>query len=143
MIKNILLFHFSQMRQEECSGVGTASLQNKTLQRKLERNKGSCENRRHVVLIEVVVQPVHVPVPLAVVPVQVQDVAVAVRVPEKCIENLPNHHPLNILRIESYLISKYPNSLYQVTSFFMKCLHTPLYLKPWSQILSVCGYWIR
>ena len=57
----------------------------------------SCENSRDVVLIEVVVEPVHVPVPLTVVPVEVQDVAVAVRVPKKCIGCRPCHHPLTII----------------------------------------------
>ena len=65
----------------------------------------TCENSRHVVGVELVVEPVHVPVPLAVVPVEVQDVAVAVRVPKKCIECRPCHHPLNNLRVESYSAS--------------------------------------
>ncbi len=44
----------------------------------------TCENRRHEVLIEAAVQPAHVPEPLADVPVQVQDAAVAVRVLKDC-----------------------------------------------------------
>ena len=54
----------------------------------------SCENSRDVVGVEVVVELVHVPVPCTVVPVEVQDVAVAVRVPKKCIECHPDHHSL-------------------------------------------------
>ncbi len=65
----------------------------------------SCENRRRVVSVPVIVQPVDVPVPLAIVPVQVQDVTVTVGVPKKYIKCLPCHHPLNTLGVVSYLVS--------------------------------------
>ena len=44
-----------------------------------ERNEETGEHRRRVVVVEVIVEPVVVPVPLTVVPVQVQDVPVTVR----------------------------------------------------------------
>jgi len=74
-----------------------ASFQNKTLLIK-ERNKETCEHRRRVVGVPVVVEPVVVPVPLAVVPVQVQDIAVATRTAKDCMECLLCHHPLNPVR---------------------------------------------
>jgi len=65
----------------------------------------SCEHNRRVVDVPIVVEPVGVPVPPVVVPVEIQRVAVTVRVAQKCIECLPCHHPSNTLRIESYLVS--------------------------------------
>lgn len=82
---------------------GADRFQNKTLPpKRRERNEAICEHGRRVVDVPVVVEPVHVPVPRTVVPVQIQDVAVAVRVPQDCIEHLPCHHPSNTLRVVSY-----------------------------------------
>ena len=50
-----------------------------------------------MVRIPVIVEPVDVPVPLAIVPVEVQHVTVAVRVAQKCIACHPFHCPLIIL----------------------------------------------
>ena len=47
-------------------------------------NDEICERRSRVLIVEVIVEPVVVPVPLPVVPVQVLDVQVAVRVAELC-----------------------------------------------------------
>lgn len=58
---------------------------NKTPPPERRRNEESCENGRRVVGVPIVVEPVHVPVPLAVIPVEVQRIAVAVRVPEDCV----------------------------------------------------------
>lgn len=59
----------------------------------------SCENGRRVVVIPVVVQPIHVPVPLTVIPVQVQNVTVTVRVPKDYIAYHPYHYLLNTLKV--------------------------------------------
>ena len=53
---------------------------NKTLPTKSrERNKESCEHSRRIVGIPVVLKPIVVPVPLAVVPIKAKNVAVAIR----------------------------------------------------------------
>ncbi len=44
------------------------------------RNEESCEPRRRIVVVEVVVEPVVVPVPPVLVEVQVSNVEIAVRV---------------------------------------------------------------
>ena len=90
---------------------------NKTPQRKPGRNKESCENGRQVVGITVIVEPIDVPVPLAIVSVQIQDVAVAVRVPKKYTEYHPCHHPLNTLGVEYYFA--YQMREYSVPSIFI------------------------
>jgi len=58
-----------------------------------ERNEESCEGNGRVVGIPVIVEPVVVPVPLAVVEVQVQHVPIAIRVPQKYTERLLLHCP--------------------------------------------------
>jgi hypothetical protein len=64
-----------------------ASYENKTLPTKEEGNEEICADRGRVVVIELIVEPVVVPVPLLAVPVEVADHQVAVRVPVKY--NLP------------------------------------------------------
>jgi hypothetical protein len=44
----------------------------------------SCENRSRIIDVEVVIKPVIVLIPLAVVPIQVTDVEVAIRVAVVC-----------------------------------------------------------
>lgn len=58
------------------------NLQNKTLPTNSgERNEEVCENNGGITGIEVIVKPIVVPVPLATIPVEIQDVAIAVGVP--------------------------------------------------------------
>lgn len=67
------------------------------------RNKESCATRRRIVGIPLIVEPIVVPVPLAIiVPVEIENVTVAIRVAKNCIKYLPYHHPLNTLGVESY-----------------------------------------
>ena len=72
-----------------------------------------------IVRVPVVLEPVEVQVPPLAVPVQVRDVAVAVRVlPDQCARYRPRHRPLNILRVESDSGPKKPSdSPHQVASF--------------------------
>ena len=97
------------MRLGECSEGGTDSSQDKTPPHQIfgdlvrGRNEKICENSRRIAGIKVIVQPVVVPVPLTIVPVEVQDITVAVRVPQKCIEYRQFHHLLNALKVVSYL----------------------------------------
>ena len=66
------------------------------------RNEKICENSRRIAGIKVIVQPVVVPVPLTIVPVEVQDITVAVRVPQKSTEYRQFHRLLNALQAVSY-----------------------------------------
>ena len=67
-----------------------------------ERNKEICADCRQVASIPVIVEPVVVPVPLAIiVPIQIENVAIAIRIAKNCIKCLPNHHSLNTLGVES------------------------------------------
>jgi len=75
---------------------------NKPPRQRRGRNEESCEHRRRVVSVEVVVKPVVVPVPSAIAEVKVEDVAVAVRVAEFCVKCHLCHRPLNTLGAESY-----------------------------------------
>ena len=65
------------------------------------RSEESCTQRRGVVAVPVVVEPVVAPVPPVVVPVEVADVqvAIAVAVRMRC---RPCHHPLSTLGVVSY-----------------------------------------
>ena len=58
----------------------------------------SCENHRRIVSIPVIVEPVVVPVPLAIVPVQIEDIAVAVRAAENLYRMPPIPPPLEYSR---------------------------------------------
>ena len=61
--------------------VGTENWQKKTLPtKKRERNEKSSELRRRVLTIEDVAEPVVVPVPRTIVPVEVPNIEMAVRV---------------------------------------------------------------
>jgi hypothetical protein len=80
------------------------SLQNKTLPPyRQERNEKICENSRRVISVPIILKPIVVPVPLTIVPVQVQDITVTVRVPKKHIEYHLFHHLLNTLKVVYYL----------------------------------------
>jgi hypothetical protein len=64
-----------------------------------------------IVDVPVVIEPVVVPVPLTIVPAQIQDVTVTIRVPKKHIEYRLYHHPLKPkgnLWVESYSAFKMP-----------------------------------
>ena len=81
---------------------GKGNCKNKTPLPEQERNEESCEKRRHVVAVAIVVEPVVVPVPRAVVvAVEVQEVPVAVLVPQKCMQRRLLHCPSNTLRAVS------------------------------------------
>ena len=84
---------------------GWANSINKTLPDAQERNKDSSEHRRRVIGIPVIVEPVVVPVPLAVIPVQVENVPVTVRVEQDCIGCHLCHCSLNTLRAVFYATS--------------------------------------
>lgn len=56
--------------------------------------------REAIVVVPVVVEPVEVQDPVAVVEVEVRDVEVAVRIALKYATCLPAHRPLNTLRAE-------------------------------------------
>ncbi len=61
--------------------------------------------------IPVVLKPVVVPVPPTIVPVEIENIAVAIRVAKKCIKCRPYHRPLKSnddLGAESYSVSKIP-----------------------------------
>ncbi len=74
------------------------SCKNKTLSTlRRERNEESCENRGGVVGVEVVVEPVDVPIPRLAAPVEAENVPIAVRVPKDCIRCHQDHRPLNTL----------------------------------------------
>jgi hypothetical protein len=60
-----------------------ANLQKKTPLLK-GRNKESCERSGRIVRIPVIVEPVVVPVPLPAIKVQIEDVAVAIRIAQIC-----------------------------------------------------------
>ena len=60
---------------------------------------------RQVLGIPIVLEPIVVPVPLVAIEVQIQDIAVAVRVAQKCMKCHPCHHPSNTLRVVSYSAS--------------------------------------
>ncbi len=68
----------------------------------MKRFSDTCEP---VVRIPVIVEPVQVQVPLAVVVPEIRDVLVVQVPPDRtnCAKYLLNHHPLNSLGIESYL----------------------------------------
>ena len=71
-----------------------------------ERNEESCETHGDVPGIASIVEPVVVPVPRAVVvAVEVQEIPIAVRVPQECIESHQYHCPSNALRAVSYSAS--------------------------------------
>lgn len=83
----------------ECWADGTDNFQNKTPPKNSERrNKESCATHGRIAGIPLIVKPIVVPVPLAVViPVEVKNVAVTVRVAKNCIKYLLCHCPLNTL----------------------------------------------
>ena len=66
--------------------------------------KRFARTRGQVAGIPVVLKPVVVPVPLSTIEIQIQDVAVAVRVTQDCMKCPPRHHPLNTLGVVSYSI---------------------------------------
>jgi hypothetical protein len=68
--------------------------------------KRVAKQSRGIVLVPLIVEPVVVPVPLAIVPVQVQHIAVTVRVLQKCIKCRLFHHPSNTQKVVYYPASK-------------------------------------
>ena len=69
----------------------------------------SCTNGGRIVGVPIIVEPVVVPVPLAIVmPLEVENVTVAIRIAKDCIKCLPYHHPSNALRVVSYPASQMP-----------------------------------
>lgn len=76
------------------------SFQNKTpLLCRQRRNEESCETNSRVVSVTVIVEPVVVPVPgTVIVPVEIQGVAVTVRVAEDHVRHHLFHHPLKFFR---------------------------------------------
>lgn len=76
------------------------NFQNKTpLPHRQRRNEESCDTESGIVSVTVVVEPVVVPVPgTVIVPVEIQGVAVAVRVAKDCVRHRLFHHPLKLFR---------------------------------------------
>ena len=66
-----------------------------------KRNEKSCAHRGRVIRVEVIVEPVVVPVPLATIPVEIADIEVAIGV-ANCMKCHLCHCSLNTLRAESY-----------------------------------------
>ena len=74
---------------------------NKTPPPKRERNEESCENGRRVASVAIIVEPVVVPFPVAiVVAIEVEEVPIAVGVAQYCTKCHLCHHPLNTLGVE-------------------------------------------
>ena len=101
--------------------VGWAKLfpRNKTLPvNHRERNEKSCAQDGRIARIEIIVEPVVVPVPLVTVPVEVTDIQIAIRVANIC--NASHTTTLRILsRLNFIRDLKSPSTLYQVSSFFI------------------------
>lgn len=76
----MLLCRKNLTRSADSSGDGMGSSPKTQPRRSGVRNEESCEDSRGVVDVPVVAQPVVAPVPLIVVPVQIPDVEVAIRV---------------------------------------------------------------
>ena len=76
------------------------SFQNKTpLPHRQRRNEESCDTESRVVSVTVVIEPVGVPVPgTVIVPIEIQGVAVAVRVAKDCIRHHLCHHSSKFFR---------------------------------------------
>jgi hypothetical protein len=73
----------------------------KLLQINQRGNKESCEQRRRVVVVPVVVEPVVAPVPLAIIEIEATDIEVASGIAEY-IECCLRHRPLSTFRAEFY-----------------------------------------
>ncbi|MBP6855877.1 MAG: hypothetical protein KBC26_02845 [Candidatus Pacebacteria bacterium] len=69
------------------------------------KTKRLSESNDAAVGVEVVTEPIVVPIPLAIVEVQVLNVAIAVLVEQKCMRHHLCHHPLNTFGIEYCLES--------------------------------------
>ena len=89
------------MMPARCSEAGKDNYKNKTPPHGRRRNEESCGHRGRVLNIEVIVEPVVVPVPRTVVPVQIADVQVVVGV-AICAKSLQYHCPSSTLRAVSY-----------------------------------------
>ena len=103
------------------------------------RSEENCE-RRDVVRVPVVVEPVAVPVPLAAIPVEVQRIPVTVRVPQLCARQLPHHHPSKActdLQAESYLASQMPYCRAPSIFIFEVSVHDALHATVIAYILIV------
>jgi len=58
-----------------------------------------------VIAVPIVVEPVPIENHLVTILVEIRDVEVAVAVPHVYVKYLPYYHPLNTLRVETYLAS--------------------------------------
>lgn len=69
------------MKSEKCLAAGMGSYSNKTPPDKArEENEVICRDRRRVVVVPLIVEPVVVPVPLLAVPIEITDIEVAIGV---------------------------------------------------------------
>ena len=131
------------MKPARCSAVGTVSSQNKTLQRKLERNEESCDTANANPLSRFHLLSGLSLYALSQRPSSLRFAFSKFGSPSDCAKHLPYHRPLNTLRAESNPASQCLNVSRQVSSFLLKFLHAPLYPKPWPRILPMHGYWVR
>jgi hypothetical protein len=115
--------------------------QNKTLQPlRRERNKKVAEGEPFVGVVEVA-DPVQVRLAIRVIPPDIARVAVTL---EGYVRN--TFHATTLRILSGLYRIRHHNALVFRTKylhFLLKCLHTPLYPKPWSEVFSMYGYWIR
>src|SRR3989338_7935919 len=131
------------MKPARCSAVGTVSSQNKTLQRKPERNEESCDTANANPLSRFHLLSGLPRYALSQRPSSLRFAFSKFGSPSDCAKHLPYHHPLNTLRVELNPASQSLTVSRQVSSFLLKFLHAPLYPKPWPWILSMHGYCVR
>lgn len=115
------------------------------------RNEESCEEKRGITGVPVVVEPIDVPVPLTIVPIQIEDVAVAVRVPKNCTRSRLVHiSPQSASEAVKYLASVMPWRLvpsififFEVSAYItlsqtLTAIMTGIFTTLWTY-----GYWVR
>ena len=108
------------MRSARCSAVGTDSLQNKTLQLKLERNEESCDTANANPLSRFHLLSGLSLYALSQRPSSLRFAFSKFGSPSDCAKHLPYHRPSNTLRVESNPASKCLNVSRQVSSFFIE-----------------------
>jgi hypothetical protein len=102
---------------------GAGNSKSKTLPKSRERSEEICTQSRGVVAVPVVIEPVRVPVPSAVVPIEVTDVEVAVGVAvvyEASSMPLPIEYSNRLYRIRernSLKASHQVSSLFEVSTY--------------------------
>ncbi|MBU3925725.1 hypothetical protein KJ763_00960, partial [Patescibacteria group bacterium] len=69
--------------------------------RKERGNKEICENRRRIIDVPIVLKPIVVPVPSAIVPIEEEHVAIAIRTLQKRTKYRLIHRLLITLKVES------------------------------------------